>query len=328
MNKQWRVWLGAGALMLAAAAQADYSKHPQANAFVDTMVSKHGFQRAEVERWLSAAERQQSILDAIARPAEKAKPWSEYRKIFLTSDRIQQGVQFWREHADELARVEKELGVSPAVVVAILGVETRFGRHMGNYRVLDALATLGFDYPPRSDFFRTQLEEYFVLVREQGFAADRVKGSYAGAMGFGQFMPSSYRNFAIDFDGDGVVDIIGNPYDAIGSIANYLKQHGWKAGAPAVAPANVGAAAPDSLLTQDLRPAKTVAQFRQQGVATPLKVPDDTQAALFKLDGDLGVEYWLGFNNFYVITRYNRSQMYAMAVLQLSEAIAAQRARG
>ena len=321
--------LGMTLLLLASSVRADYSQHPLAAAFVKEMVEKYGFNRADVEMLLADAARQQTILEAISRPKEQAVPWKDYRKIFLTPDRIQQGVHFWREHAADLARVEKEIGVNPAVVVPIIGVETRFGRNTGNYRVLDALTTLAFDYPPRAEFFRDQLVQFLLLCKERGLLADKQKGSYAGAMGYGQFMPSSYRNFAIDFDRDGRIDILTEPTDAIGSVANYLKAHGWVMGAPVAVRANVKEPLAADVLVGQSEPRTRLVDYRRQGV---LPVPEKTQpafsdslpAALLLYEGEEGNEYWLGFNNFYVITRYNRSQMYALAVMQLSEAIAAQ----
>jgi membrane-bound lytic murein transglycosylase B len=190
--------------------------------------------------------------------------------------------------------------------------------------VLDALTTLGFDYPPRADFFRTQLQEFMLMAREQKLPADRLLGSYAGAMGFGQFMPSSYRNFAVDFNGDGSVDIINNIDDAIGSIANYLKAHGWQRGAPIVVRANVNGPVAENLLRSTLEPQTALAEYKRQGITSATPLPDTTGSALFMLEAEAGNEYWLALNNFYVITRYNRSQLYAMAVTQLSEEIAAQ----
>lgn len=303
---------------------ADYSQHALAKDFIDEMVNQHGFKREEVVQWLARAERQQSILDAIARPAEKAKPWKDYRKLFVTNDRITQGVAFWRDHAATLARAERESGVPAAIVVSILGVETRYGRNTGNYRVLDALTTLSFDYPPRADFFRSQLVEFLLMAREQKLAPDRILGSYAGAMGFGQFMPSSYRKYAVDFDGDGEIDIVNDIDDAIGSVANYLKSYGWQRGAPIVSKAMVKEPLPDGLLRETLEPVTTLLDYKRKGITPLLALPDDTLAALFMLEGDSGFEYWLALNNFYVITRYNRSQLYAMAVLQLSQEIGAQ----
>ncbi|HEY3698403.1 MAG TPA: lytic murein transglycosylase B [Spongiibacteraceae bacterium] len=311
-------------LLPVVSAFADYSQHALAKDFIDEMVNQHGFKRDEVMQWLARAERQQSILDAIARPAEKAKPWKDYRKLFVTNDRIAQGMAFWRDHAATLARAERESGVPAAIVVSILGVETRYGRNTGNYRVLDALTTLSFDYPPRADFFRGQLVEFLLMAREQKLAPDRILGSYAGAMGFGQFMPSSYRKYAVDFDGDGEIDIVNDIDDAIGSVANYLKSYGWQRGAPIVSKAMVKEPLPDGLLRETLEPVTTLLDYKRKGITPLLALPDDTLAALFMLEGDTGFEYWLALNNFYVITRYNRSQLYAMAVLQLSQEIGAQ----
>ena len=184
-------------------------------------------------------ERKQNILDAIARPAEKTKPWSEYRDVFLTDSRISEGVEFWRANAAALARAQQEYAVPPEIVVAIIGVETRYGRNAGTYRVLDALATLAFDYPPRSDFFRGELTEFLLLAREEGVDPRSLTGSYAGAMGYGQFIPSSFRNYAVDFDGDGKRNIWTNPHDAIGSVANYFGEHGWTADGHVVEPAAI-----------------------------------------------------------------------------------------
>lgn len=308
---------------LAAPAFADYSQSAQARAFADEMATQHGFRREEILQALGKAERQQSILDAIARPAEKAKPWKDYRKLFVTADRIQQGASFWREHAATLARAEKEFGVPAQIVVAILGVETRYGRNMGNYRVLDALATLSFDYPPRADFFRGQLVEFFLMTREQKLVPERVLGSYAGAMGYGQFMPSSFRKFAVDFDGDGKIDIVNDIDDAIGSIANYLSGHGWQRGGPIVVKATVKEPLADGLLRDTLEPLTPLAEYRRRNVVPLGALPDTANAALFVVEAEAGNEYWLALNNFYVITRYNRSQMYALAAVQLSEEVAA-----
>ncbi len=307
---------------IALSAQADYTGHALAGPFIDTMVRQHGFDRAQVTQWLRDAQYQQPIIDAISRPAEKAKPWRDYRRIFITPERIAGGAQFWRDNRAALERAERETGVPAAVVVAIIGVETYYGRNTGSYRVLDALATLGFDYPPRADFFRKQLEEYLLLVRETGLPLDQVKGSYAGAMGFGQFIPSSYRNFAIDFDGDGRVDLLGSRADAIGSVANYLKVHGWKNGAPTAIAASVSQ--PQAVVpTTGLKSDQTLSALVRKGVKPHGDWSGDARVGLLKLDGDAGDEYWLGGDNFYVVTTYNRSPMYALAVLQLSEAVAA-----
>ena len=298
---------------------ADYSDHPKARAFADKMVTEHGFERAYVQQLIDGAVRKQSILDAISRPAEKTKTWGQYRKIFVTETRTRQGREFMKTHAKALARAERDFGVSAAMISAIIGVETRYGRQTGNYRVLDSLATLGFDYPPRSKFFTRQLEAYLLLVREQKFDPTMVKGSYAGAMGYGQFIPSSYRHYAIDFDGDGIADIINNPIDAIGSVANYFKAHGWLPDQPVTYRATVTADHNAYIANRGLKPKYTVAELQAQGYQSSVATDAEQMATAMRLEGDDGIEYWLGLKNFYVITRYNHSQLYAMAVYQLSE---------
>lgn len=301
----------------------DYSSHAKASAFIKTMVDKHQFDRDYVVKVLASAEKKQAILDAIARPAEKTKPWHEYREIFLKPERIAGGVKFWNENKTVLEQIADEYGVAPEIIVAIIGVETRYGTYMGNYRVIDALTTLGFDYPPRGQFFTGQLEEFFLLVREQQQNPLEFKGSYAGAMGYGQFIPSSYRSFAVDYDGDHFADIWNNKHDAIASIANYFKAHGWQHSEPVAEPAARQAMFPSKLLNPRTRP-KTSAQELAKLGFTPKARKAITQkpAIALQFEGVKGDEYWLGYNNFYVITRYNRSHLYALAVFQLSQEIA------
>ena len=298
-----------------------YGNHPEARRFIDKMVTEHRFERDYVQALMDDARRDQSILDAIARPAERTKTWEEYRKIFVTATRTQQGAEFMQTYADTLARAEREFGVPAHIISAVIGVETRYGRHMGRYRVLDALATLGFDYPPRAKFFSRELEQYLLLVKEQKFDARAVKGSYAGAMGYGQFISSSYRHYAIDFDGDGVADIVDNPIDAIGSVANYFKAHGWEPGAPVTVTASVNSDYKAELANRKLKPKLTVAELQQHGYAPSAAIDTAQLATAMRLQGERGTEYWLGLKNFYVITRYNHSHLYAMAVYQLSEAL-------
>jgi membrane-bound lytic murein transglycosylase B len=300
---------------------ADYRKHPEAQKFMDEMVQKNGFKRAELEAWLAKAEKKQPILDAISRPAEQSKTWKEYRPIFMTPPRIDGGVKFWRENYAYLARAEKEFGVPAEVIVAIIGVETNYGRNTGNYNVIDALSTLAFDYPPRAPFFRDELENYFLLVREQKHSAIEFKGSYAGAMGYGQFMPSSYRKWAVDFSGDGFTDIWKNTEDAIGSVANYFKQHGWKTGEPVLVGAHVTTDVQSIVFNNIIPPEVSIDQWRQRGINPIAWLPPTTNVIAIQFDGADGVEHWFGLQNFYTITRYNRSPMYAMAVHQLSQAI-------
>lgn len=316
---------GAAAIALCAingtALAAGYADHPSAKVFVAEMVQKHGFTAAEVENWLANAQKQQAILDAISRPAEKTKTWAEYRQIFIVPSRISKGVEFWQQNEDALARAEARYGVPAEIIVAIIGVETRYGQYMGNYRVLDALTTLAFDYPPRSPFFTKELGEFLLLTREQQRDPLSLKGSYAGAMGYGQFMPSSYRAYAADFDGDGRIDIWENRKDAIGSVANYFVRHGWKAGQPVVVPAKAAANHDKAVVNDSLQPLHTVASLQAKGFTPVVSLPVDSAASAIELEGEQGLEYWIGLNNFYAITRYNHSRLYAMAVYQLSQEI-------
>ncbi len=301
--------------------QADYSQHPEAKKFVSEMVSKNGFSKAELTALLGKAEKKQSILDAISRPAEQSKTWKEYRPIFMVPLRIENGVKFWQENKAELERAETEYGVPAEMIVAIIGVETSYGRNMGAYNVLDALTTLAFDYPARAPFFRSELENYLLLTREQKHSPLDFKGSYAGAMGYGQFMPSSYRKWAVDFSGDGFTDIWKNPSDAIGSVANYFKMHGWKTGEPVTVEAHAADNMQAPQLNSIVPPTQTVDQWREQGINPISWLPPTTRVIAFQFEGINGAEYWFGLQNFYTITRYNRSPMYAMAVYQLSQSI-------
>jgi len=307
-------------LGVSSGAMANYSDNPQAQAFLERMVSE-GFERPLVARLLADAERQESILSAISRPAERVKDWGEYRQIFIQPKRIERGVAFWKEHAQTLERASAQYGVPPEIIVAIIGVETHYGRIAGNYRVLDALATLAFDYPPRGAFFEGQLRELLYLLREESLDVATLKGSYAGAMGFGQFIPSSYRNFAVDFDGDGRRDIVTNPEDAIGSVANYFNRHGWQTGGAVTVRAEVNAGVDPALFNAGLKPERSVTQWRQQGVRPVQSVDGDELVTAMRLAINDGNEHWIGLHNFYVITRYNHSPLYAMAVYQLSQAI-------
>ncbi|BAZ95212.1 lytic murein transglycosylase B [Thiohalobacter thiocyanaticus] len=314
------------ALLSGPAGAASYADHPQADAFVQELVAA-GFEADEVRGWLRAAEKKQSILDAISRPAE-AKPWFEYRPIFVNRERIELGAIYWDEHETILDRVEQELGVDPHVIVAIVGVETRYGRHAGRYRVLDALATLGFDYPPRADFFRRELHQFFLLSREEGIDMADALGSYAGAMGHGQFIPSSYRHYAVDFDQDGQRNLWHSPEDILGSVGNYLQVHGWEHSAPVAIPARVEGKAHEQLLEAGIKPSVRADELSRYGVSPQAAIAPDAEVGLIALETATGQEYWVIFNNFYVITRYNRSPLYAMAVHQLSRAIAERREQG
>jgi len=291
-------------------------------AFVDEMVRKHGYDRAEVTGLLEDAQFQDGIITLITRPAE-AKPWYEYRAIMVTPERIEQGVEFWQRNADTLRRAEAELGVPPEIVTAILGVETRYGRNTGRHRVLDALFTLGFGYPKRASFFRKELEQFLLMTREEHLDARTLTGSYAGAMGKSQFMPSSFRAYAIDFDGDGRRDLWGSDADAIGSIANYFVRNGWRRGERVALPASGVDSRHQRFLEAGLKPGFTLGELAAAGVRVATDgLPADTPCSLFDLDEENGPAYWAGLQNFFAITRYNRSELYAMAVYQLSREIA------
>ena len=302
-----------------------YQSHPEAIKFIDEMVVEHKFDKAALKVLFAKAEKKQSILTAIARPAEKTKAWFEYRKIFVTQKRIQQGVEFWSKNAKTLERAELEFGVPAAIIVSIIGVETRYGRNVGSYRVVDALSTLAFDYPKRSTFFRKELKQFLLLSREQNRQPLELIGSYAGAMGFGQFMPSSYRHYSVDFDGDGFNDIWENRQDAIGSVANYFKQHGWKKDAPITERVNIKGsidkALEDNVINFTGKPVASIAELQTMGFESTVALPPVSKATVLALEQKGGLEYWLALDNFYVITRYNHSQLYAMSVYQLSEEI-------
>ena len=326
----WRYLVGLGVLVaifvvvFQSQTATGYDDRPEVSLYVDQLVSEHSFDAEKLRNWFSEAERKQSILDAISRPAERALRWDEYRAIFLKEKRILQGVEFWQQNQEQLLAAENIYGVPPEIVVAIIGVETRYGRNAGGYRVIDALMTLGFDYPPRADFFRNELTEFLLLAREEGKNPLELKGSYAGAMGFGQFIPSSFRAYAVDFDEDGVRDIWANTDDAIGSVANYFHQHRWQGNSQTVVKVQLTDPADDKLANElankNLEPEYTTAELEAVGVDVS-NLPVDVKGALFRMDLEEGSEYWVGLHDFYVITRYNHSRMYALAVYQLAEAI-------
>ena len=308
-------------LMSMAVMAGDYSDRSERAAVLDRVVAQ-GVDRDWAAAVLDDAKRQQSIIDAISRPAEKTKPWFEYRKIFLTERRAREGAEFLERHGATLAAVSAETGVPASVITAIIGVETFYGRIAGSYRVVDALSTLAFDYPRRSPFFTAELEHFLILAYESGRDPLELRGSYAGAMGYGQFMPSSYRSYAKDYDGDGVADIWASPDDAIASVANYFVRHGWRPGALVVVPAN-NDGAPETLFEGGLKPEHSVGELAGQGFAPTTATDVTLMATPLRLEGADGPEYWLCLDNFYVITRYNHSAMYALSVWQLSQEIEA-----
>jgi peptidoglycan lytic transglycosylase B len=295
---------------------------PEIRTFIDQMVEKSDYDRTTLNAVLRDAKSQQSILDAISRPAEKTKEWYEYRAIFITDERIEAGAAFWREHEQTLSRISKETGVPKEILVGIIGVETYFGRITGSYRVVDALATLAFDYPPRSKFFSRELEEFLLLVREEGMNAADATGSYAGAMGRPQFMPSSYRAYAVDSSEDGKRDIWGDWEDVIGSVANYFIRHHWRRDQQIVAQAFLGEQWHGEVPKNSLKARDTVSSLSGKGVMFSTSLPAESEAQLLTLQGKDGAQYWVGFHNFFVITRYNTSVMYALAVQQLGQEIA------
>jgi membrane-bound lytic murein transglycosylase B len=320
-----------GALLLCATACATSPARaePDINrealwAFIEEMEDKHDFDREALAHLFGQIEPRPRVIGAISSPAE-AKPWYEYRPLFVNERRIRGGVRFWGSHKETLTRAERVYGVPPEIIVAILGVETRYGRTTGVHPVLESLTTLAFAYPPRSRFFRRELEEYLLLTREEGFNPLLIKGSYAGAMGPGQFIASSYRHFAVDFDGDGRRDILHNIADVIGSVANYLQAHGWRRKQAVASRARTRGERYKLFLSQDLKPRISLRRMERYGVTPQDNLRGSDLATLIALETVTGREYWIGLYNFYVITRYNRSPLYAMAIHQLSQKILAKR---
>lgn len=288
------------------------------DAFIKEYVGKHDVSEAELRGLLETAEFQQDIIDKISKPAEGTMTWERYRKIFVTEERAQAGVEFWKEHKETVAKVSQETGVNEEIILGIIGVETYFGRIKGSYKVLDALYTLGFGYPKRGKFFKSELAKYLELTSKEDLDPKTIKGSYAGAMGYTQFMPSSYLAYAKSFDEGGTADLINDPADAIASVANYLKVHRWKRDQPVAASAKFTRVL-TNLNKQSLKPKNKLSDYTALGIESGITAPGETPATLVILDMEEGKEHWYGFDNFYVITRYNHSPMYAMAVFQLAE---------
>jgi len=297
---------------------------PDVAGFIDEMVREYDFDRAELADVLSRAEIKKSIIEKISSPAERKLSWGEYRNIFMTQERIDAGTRFWLDNRDMLERIEKETGVPIEMIVGIIGVETFFGRITGRDRVLDALATLAFDYPPRANFFRKELVQFLILTREEEIDATEPLGSYAGAMGRPQFMPSSFRAYAVDATGDGRRDIWNDWADVAGSVANYFLEHGWRPGEEIAAQATLGSRweGPEPQPKNALKATETVESLSRKGVVFATALCADSQGELLTYEGENGTEHWVGFHNFFVITRYNRSVMYALAAHQLGQRIA------
>lgn len=311
-------------LFASGAAQAlDVERYPELQSFIEVMAERHNFDPQELRRWFRQTEIRQDIIDAIERPRE-ALPWYEYKKSFVKPALAQAGANYWRKHAATLARAQTQYQVPPEIVLAIIGVETQFGRNTGRYNAIDALTTLGFKYPPRADYFRRELEQLLLLARDLRVDPLTLKGSYAGALGIGQFMPSSYRNFAVDFDGDSQRNLLTDHEDAIGSVANYFHAHGWKGNEPVVSPVRADNALLASLEATVLEPTLSATQLQKYGIA-PLPPGDPTLPSMvLRLQEADGPMFLLGYRNFYVITRYNRSRHYALAVYELAQLIRAE----
>ncbi len=291
--------------------------------FIEDMVSRHGFNKLELTQLFAKTKVYNSILKIMNRTTSgKGRPWYRYRSNFITDHRISEGTEFWRQHAAALSRAEATYGVPAEIIIAIIGVETIYGKNTGDLPVLDALTTIAFHYPRRAEFFRSELEEFLLLTREEKLNPRLPTGSYAGAMGLGQFMPSSFRKYAVDFDGDGKRDIWDNFTDAIGSVANYFHGYGWQTGQPVILATQVRPEAINSLLSAEFKPLFSLKQLKQQGLLFQDERLDNQLGMLIDLETELGTAYWVGFENFYVITRYNRSENYAMAVYQLAQEIA------
>lgn len=302
------------------AVQSTPITHPAVKDFVTHMVSHHQYDRRELEQAFSQTNFRSDVLKLISTPAS-AITWDNYRKRFVNARHIRNGVNFWNKYVNELEQAKKIYGVPEEIIVAIIGIETAYGASTGVHRVMDSLTTLAFNFPRRADYFRKELEQYLLLAREQEFNLLAVKGSYAGAIGISQFMPGSYRHYAVDFDHDGKIDLMGSKADAIGSIGNYLKEFGWEADKPIATRARIKSENFQKFLDTGIEPLHTIKKLREGGISPLDLVSDDTLSALLELNSQDNRQFWLGFKNFYVITRYNRSTFYAMSVFELAKAI-------
>lgn len=301
---------------------ADYVERPEVREFIADMAARHGFEPAVLETLFAEVQQQEAVLRAITPKPVGVRSWQTYRNNFVNTTRIEEGVQFWQAHSAELERAEAQYGVPAEIIVAIIGVETLYGRRTGSFRVLDALTTLAFDYPRRADYFRSELEQLLLYARESNRPPGDLYGSYAGAIGIPQFMPGSIRRFAVDFDGDGQRDLSGSVADAVGSVASFLVMHGWRPGEAIATPAYLTDQRATELIDGGVLPDRPAGALRAAGVHFDANIPDDAEAVLIELDSvDAPSKYLVGLQNFYVITRYNRSSFYATAVWELAEAI-------
>jgi membrane-bound lytic murein transglycosylase B len=302
------------------AAALEIADHPALQGFIDDMVRRHGFSATELERVFSAAQLKPKVVEAMERPSE-ARPYHEYKKAFLDEQHLRDGLRYWSKYGAALARAQGSFGVPPEIILGVIGVETHFGRNRGDYRLIDSLTTLMLLYPPRSDFFRGELEQFLLLARDLRLAPESIRGSYAGAIGVPQFIPSSYRRYAVDFDGDGVPNLMISPEDAIGSIANFLRLHGWRAHEPIADEVRLEGTLYFWIEKLGMRPSLTVADLIGYGVFPVHNTDSHLPAALLSFEGEDGPFYRVAYANFYTITRYNRSKRYALAVLELSTMI-------
>jgi membrane-bound lytic murein transglycosylase B len=319
----WLLFLGVSFSTLAQA-PAKVKLKPEVEKFITQMVQQHQFEEPALRQILSQLKINDGVVKAINAPAT-SKPWYEFKNIFITPTRTSGGVDFWNQNAEQLKRAREIYGVPEEIIVAIIGIETIYGKRTGSFRVIDALYTLAFEMPERASYFRGELEQFLLLTRENDLDPLTVKGSFAGAIGMPQFMPTSYRRFAVDFDSDGKIDLWENVPDVVGSVANYLHYFGWLAGQPIVVPARISGTEYKDIVEKGFKPHLTLTQMLSKGVESTDAMPPELVAGLFALDLEQGQDYWLAFNNFYVITRYNRSKNYAMAVYLLANAIVRER---
>jgi membrane-bound lytic murein transglycosylase B len=313
-------------------ASAGYAEREDVQAFIADMQVRHGLDAERLSALFEKTHAIPFVLKAIAPPADPGiRSWQTYRQRFIEPRRIDAGLDFWRKHQNALARAQALTGVPAEVIVAIIGIETFYGKHLGRFNTFAALTTLAFDYPPRADLFRRELEALLLLAKDEGRSPDSYRSSYAGAIGLPQFLPSSIRAYAIDFDKNGMIDLAGSPTDAIGSVANFLKEHGWETGGPVAIPVKVdvtegnprgtGGTAHEALIAEGIKPQRRPAELIDFGVAAPADAPDAPAALIDLVTPNQPMEYWLGYQNFYVITRYNRSSFYAMSVFQFAQTL-------
>ena len=299
---------------------SDYSENDETVKFIDYMAQKHGYEKSYLEAIFQRAKYQERVVRIMNRQPEGTMTWERYRGIMVNESRISAGKEFIKSHKQDLKRAEKIYGVPAEIIASIIGIETRYGRIKGNIRVIDSLSTLAFDYPRRSKFFKVQLEEFLLLSREENFNLEEIEGSIAGAMGYGQFMPDSYRDYAVDFDNDGVRDILNNPIDAIGSVANFLNKKGkWKPNVPIAMRAKAISKVKE--ITSSFKPYMTEIELKEFGLEATEIIPSNLKFVPILLNLEDGYEYWLGFDNYQSISRYNRSKLYVMAVFEFSNSL-------